>query len=172
MKEIKLTGNDLTRQQVIDVAYNNAKVAIDVSKLSKSRDYITNKVTQKKIIYGVTTGFGSNADKLIETKDTLDLQLNLLRSHACGVGTPFKKEIVRAIMVIRLNTLLRGNSGVQESTVRQLEFLLNNEIHPVIPEQGSVGASGDLCPLSHMALPLIGEGEMEDKGDTLNTVDF
>ena len=93
MKEIKLTGNDLTRQQVIDVAYNNAKVAIDVSKLSKSRDYITNKVTQKKIIYGVTTGFGSNADKLIETKDTLDLQLNLLRSHACGVGTPFKKEI-------------------------------------------------------------------------------
>ncbi|HNX06999.1 MAG TPA: aromatic amino acid lyase [Bacteroidales bacterium] len=172
MKEIKLNGNDLTRHQVIDVAFNNAKVAIDTSKLSKSRDYITNKVTQKKIIYGVTTGFGSNADKLIETKDTLDLQLNLLRSHACGVGNPFKKEIVRAIMVIRLNTLLRGNSGVQEGTVRQLEFLLNNEIHPVIPEQGSVGASGDLCPLSHMALPMIGEGEIEFKGNTFNTVDF
>ncbi len=161
MEKIILNGNDLTRHQVIDVAYNHARVTLDTSKISKSLDYITLKVKQKKIIYGVTTGFGSNADKLIETKDTVDLQLNLLRSHACGLGNPFSKEIVRAIMVIRLNTLLRGNSGVQKSTVDQLAFLLNNDIHPVIPEQGSVGASGDLCPLSHMALPLIGEGEIE-----------
>jgi len=169
---ITLTGNDLTRHQVIDVAYNHAKVSIDTSKISKSLDYITKKVNKKKIIYGVTTGFGSNADKLIETKDTVDLQLNLLRSHACGVGNNFSKEIVRAIMVIRLNTLLRGNSGVQKSTVDQLTFLLNNDIHPVIPEQGSVGASGDLCPLSHMALPLIGEGEVEYNDKEYSTADF
>jgi len=172
MDKIILNGNDLTRHQVIDVAFNNAKVAIDTSKISKSLDYITKKVNEKKIIYGVTTGFGSNADKLIETKDTVDLQLNLLRSHACGVGNPFSKEIVRAIMVIRLNTLLKGNSGVQKTTVEQLEFLLNNNIHPVIPEQGSVGASGDLCPLSHMALPLIGEGEVEYNGKEYATADF
>ena len=172
MVNIILNSNDLTRHQVIDIAYNHAKVSIDTSKISKSLNYITDKVKEKKIIYGVTTGFGSNADKLIETKDTVDLQLNLLRSHACGVGNPFSKEIVRAIMVIRLNTLLRGNSGVQKSTVDQLAFLLNNDIHPVIPEQGSVGASGDLCPLSHMALPLIGEGEVEYDGTEYSTSDF
>ncbi len=160
MGSILLNGNDLTREQVIEIAINNAHVSTDVSKLANSRDYIVNKVQDLKIIYGVTTGFGSNADKMIEEKDTLQLQLNLLRSHACGVGNNFSTEIVRAIMAIRLNTLLKGHSGVQDSTVKQLEFLINNLIHPLIPEQGSVGASGDLCPLSHMALPLIGEGEV------------
>lgn len=164
MNKITLNGTELQRHQVIEVAYNHARVSIDTSKINSSLDYITKKVKEKKIIYGVTTGFGSNADKMIEEKDTLDLQVNLLRSHACGVGNDFSKEIVRAIMVIRLNTLLMGNSGVQKSTVDQLAFLLNNDIHPVIPEQGSVGASGDLCPLSHMALPLIGEGEVTFTG--------
>ena len=172
MDNIVLNGTDLTRQQVIDIAYKQARVAINTEKTGKSLDYITKKVKEKKIIYGVTTGFGSNADKLIKTEDTVDLQLNLLRSHACGMGNPFSKEIVRAIMAIRLNTLLRGNSGVQESTINQLAFLLNNDIHPVVPEQGSVGASGDLCPLSHMALPLIGEGEIEYKGKIYATEDF
>lgn len=161
MNKIILNGNDLKRQEVIDVACNHARVFIDSSKINESLNYITQKVKEKKIIYGVTTGFGSNADKMINEKDAIDLQLNLLRSHACGVGNNFTEEIVRAIMVIRLNTLLKGHSGVQQSTVDQLAFLLNNDIHPVIPEQGSVGASGDLCPLSHMALPLIGEGEIE-----------
>src|SRR5437773_582488 len=103
MSKIILNGNNLTRHQVIDVAYNNAKISIDTSNISKSLKYIIDKVNKKKIIYGVTTGFGSNADKLIATEDTVDLQLNLLRSHACGVGNNFSKEIVRAIMVIRLN---------------------------------------------------------------------
>lgn len=169
---VLLNGYELTREQVIDIAMHNAKVSIDISKINDSLDYIRTKIKQKKIIYGVTTGFGSNADKMIEEKDTLDLQTNLLRSHACGIGDNFSKEIVRAIMTIRLNTLLKGYSGIQESTVRQLEFLLNHNIHPVIPEQGSVGASGDLCPLSHMALPLIGEGEVEYNGDIKNTADF
>ncbi|MCL2073709.1 MAG: aromatic amino acid lyase [Marinilabiliaceae bacterium] len=172
MAKIKLNGSNLTRHEVIDVAYNHARFRIDTSKLNKSLEYIKEKVNGGKIIYGVTTGFGSKADTLIKKEEAVDLQLNLLRSHACGIGKPFSKEIVRAIMVIRLNTLLKGNSGVQQKTVKQLAFLLNNDIHPVIPEQGSVGASGDLCPLSHMALPLIGEGEMEYKGKVYTTKDF
>lgn len=160
MAQVNLNGNKLTRGEVIDVAFNHAKVEIDSSNLKNSLDYI-NAVAGKKIVYSITTGFGSNADKPIPLSKAKELQVNLLRSHACGIGNPFSKEIVRAIMVIRLNTLLKGNSGVQESTVEQLKFFLNNNIHPVIPEQGSVGASGDLCPLSHMALPLIGEGDVE-----------
>ena len=171
-KTITLNGDNLTRQDVIDIAYSHARVELDTQKIEKSRAYITEKVKRKKVIYGVTTGFGYNADKQIEPEDAVRLQINLLRSHACGMGKPFAKEIVRAIMVIRLNTLLQGNSGVQKTTVDQLAFLLNNDIHPVIPEQGSVGASGDLCPLSHMALPLIGEGEIEYKGKIYSTADF
>lgn len=170
--KVKLNGESLTRQQVIDVALYNYKVEIDTSKIEKSRQHIVQKVQQKKIIYGVTTGFGSNIDKMIGTEDTLKLQVNLLRSHATGVGKPFSKEIVRAIMLIRLNTLLKGYSGVQKSTVAQITFLLNHQIHPVILEKGSVGASGDLCPLSHMALPLIGEGEIEFQGKVYQTIDF
>jgi histidine ammonia-lyase len=169
---VLLTGDTLTREEVINVAISNYIVEIDTSKLSASLDYITDKVKRNKIVYGVTTGFGSNTNKMIQSEDALELQINLLRSHACGVGKPFSREIVRAIMVIRLNTLLKGYSGVQESTVQQLAFLINNKIHPVIPEKGSVGASGDLCPLSHMALPLIGEGEIEYNGETFTTEDF
>ncbi len=169
---VKLDGNSLTRNEVINIAINNYLVEIDTSKIAASLNYIAKKVDDKKIIYGVTTGFGSNTDKMIEQKDTLQLQLNLLRSHACGVGKPFSIEIVRAIMAIRLNTLLKGYSGVQESTVKQIGFLLNNNIHPVIPEKGSVGASGDLCPLAHMALPLIGEGKIEYYGKTYKTEKF
>jgi histidine ammonia-lyase len=172
MDKIILNGKDLQRQQVIDVAYDHARVSIDTGKINESLEYINKKVKEKKIIYGVTTGFGSNAGIMIGEKDAIDLQLNLLRSHACGFGKNFSKEISRAIMVIRLNTLLKGNSGVQKSTVEQLAFLLNNDIHPLIPEQGSVGASGDLCPLSHMALPLIGEGEVEYRGKEYLTAEF
>ena len=170
--KINLDGESLTRQQVIEVAIHNYKVEINTLKIKKSQTYISKKVKQNKIIYGVTTGFGSNVDKMIKRKDALDLQVNILRSHATGVGKPFSKEIVRAIMLIRLNTLLKGYSGVQKSTVRQIAFLLNHNIHPVIPEKGSVGASGDLCPLSHMALPLIGEGEIEYLDKVCKTEDF
>ena len=172
MKTIILNGNNLTKQEVTDIAYNRRKVRIDTKNLKTGLDYIEEAVAGNKIIYGVTTGFGSNADIKINSKDAARLQINLLRSHACGVGDNFPAEIVRAIMAIRLNTLLRGHSGIRESTVKQLEFMLNHEIHPVIPEQGSVGASGDLCPLSHMALPLIGEGEIEYDGKEYLTKDF
>lgn len=172
MESIILNGSDLTRHQVIDIAFNYAKVSIDTSKIEKSRKYIEQKVADGSIVYGVTTGFGSNVDKHIKVEQAEELQVNLLRSHACGVGDYFPIETSRAIMAIRLNTLLKGFSGIRLETVKQLEFLINNNIHPLIPEQGSVGASGDLCPLSHMALPLIGEGEIEYNGKHWSTEDF
>ncbi len=172
MEKIVLNGSDLSRHQVIDIAYNNRQISIDVSKIEKSRKYIESKVADGSIVYGVTTGFGSNVDKQIKAEQAEELQVNLLRSHACGVGEYFSPEISRAIMAIRLNTLLKGFSGIREVTVRQLEFLINNRIHPLIPEQGSVGASGDLCPLSHMALPIIGEGEIEYNGQHWQTEEF
>ncbi len=172
MESIILNGSDLTRHQVIEIAFNYAKVSIDTSKIEKSRKYIEQKVADGSIVYGVTTGFGSNVDKHIKVEQAEELQVNLLRSHACGVGEYFPIETSRAIMAIRLNTLLKGFSGIRLETVKQLEFLINNNIHPLIPEQGSVGASGDLCPLSHMALPLIGEGEIEYKGKHWKTEDF
>lgn len=172
MEKIILNGSDLSRHQVIDVAFSGKQISIDVSKIEKSRKYIESKVADGSIVYGVTTGFGSNVDKQIKAEQAEELQVNLLRSHACGVGEYFSPEISRAIMTIRLNTLLKGFSGIREITVRQLEFLINNRIHPLIPEQGSVGASGDLCPLSHMALPLIGEGEIEYMGKHYKTEDF
>lgn len=172
MKKVKLNGSELSISQVIDIALNNANVEIDTSKLAKSRNFVEEKVKSGSIVYGITTGFGSNVDKQISAENAEELQVNLLRSHACGVGEYFSVEISRAVMAIRLNTLLKGFSGIRETTVRQLEFLINNNIHPLIPEQGSVGASGDLCPLSHMALPLIGEGEVEYKGKHWKTEDF
>ncbi len=169
MKTVNLNGENLTFEQVVSVALNNALVEIDTSKLAKSRQFIVDKVKNNEVVYGVTTGFGANVDKIINLQNAEQLQVNLLRSHACGIGEGFPKHIVRAIMLIRLNTLLKGFSGVQTSTVEQIKLYLNKQIHPLIPQQGSVGASGDLCPLAHMALPLIGESYAEFEGKTLPT---
>ncbi|MDX1903889.1 MAG: aromatic amino acid ammonia-lyase [Thermonemataceae bacterium] len=165
MPLIELNGNQLDIATLVKVARQQAKVAIaseSYQRIEKSRSYIEEQVKAKKIIYGVTTGFGANASKVIDDyEEAKELQKNLLISHASGVGEYFSKEIVRAIMLIRLNTLLAGFSGVRKETVDFLCMLLNENIHPRIPSQGSVGASGDLCPLAHMALAVIGEGEIE-----------
>ncbi|PKQ68579.1 HAL/PAL/TAL family ammonia-lyase [Raineya orbicola] len=169
---VVLNGNKLSLNEVIQVAWQGAEVKIAnecYAKIQKSRDFIHKQVSEKKIIYGVTTGFGANASKVIEDYEIAKkLQKNLLLSHACGVGKPFSSEIVRAIMLIRLNTLLAGYSGVKVETINLLAHLLNLRIHPVIPSQGSVGASGDLCPLAHMALVLIGEGFAEVEGQIVS----
>jgi histidine ammonia-lyase len=169
---IMLNGQNLTIDQVIKVATEYVKVEIATDALEdviESQIFITNQVELGKIVYGVTTGFGINADKIIAKKDASKLQRNLLMSHACGVGRPFEEAIVRAVMVIRLNTLLAGHSGVRLETIRLLQQFLNYQIHPVIPIQGSVGASGDLCPLAHMSIPLMGEGRVVFEGQTLVT---
>jgi histidine ammonia-lyase len=117
-----------------------------------------------EVVYGITTGFGDLASVKISPRDRRVLQENLLRSHACGVGTPYPVDVTRAIMLLRINTLSRGHSGISHATLSGLVALLNAGIHPVIPCQGSVGASGDLCPLSHLAIALLGDGEAEFGG--------
>lgn len=127
-------------------------------------DFVAERARSGDAIYGVTTGFGSNRDTAIAPEDAELLQLNLLRSHACGVGEPLPTSVVRGMMLLRISALVHGHSGVRLETLERLADFLNESIHPVIPEHGSVGASGDLCPLAHMALPLVGDGEVEVDG--------
>lgn len=172
---VTLNGHDLTSHDLILVAREGAIVTIDelaLTNVKRSQELIERKVAEGKIIYAVTTGFGANAGTVIkDSEEARELQNNLLRSHACGVGAFFPTDIVRAIMCIRLNTLLAGHSGIKIDTVTLLKDLLNAGIHPNIPSQGSVGSSGDLCPLSHMALVLIGEGDVEYRGQQMSATE-
>lgn len=173
MKTIIITGEDLTIEQTIEVAHLKTQIALgDLEKVRQSVEYINRKVANNEVIYGVTTGFGPNADKIIAPEHAKQLQINLLRSHSAGVGKNFPSATVRAIMLIRLNTLLKGFSGVRVETVELLRDFINYEIHPLVPEQGSVGASGDLCPLSHIALALAGEGYVEYRGKEYKTAEL
>ena len=187
MQTILLDGNSLTRDHVIAVARHGANVALDDAQLAqvqRAADFLADKVSCGEPIYGVTTGFGSNADKLLgahrardelpggnpETPDgTLleELQHNLVITHAVCVGKPFGADVVRAMLAIRINTLMRGHSGVRVATLKALVELLNRDVVPVIPEKGSVGASGDLAPLSHLAIVLLGGGEAFYKGERI-----
>jgi histidine ammonia-lyase len=178
MQTILLDGNSLTRDQVAAIA-RGARVKLDAAQLAHVRraaDFLADKVSCGEPIYGVTTGFGSNADKLLGAhrlrdelpggnpeprSDTLmeELQHNLVITHAVCVGEPFDPGVVRAMLGIRINTLMRGHSGIRVSTLEALAELLNRDVIPVIPQKGSVGASGDLAPLSHLAIVLLGGGE-------------
>jgi histidine ammonia-lyase len=179
MQTILLDGNSLTREQLVAVACNGIDVALDAAQLvhvQRAADFLADKVSCGEPIYGVTTGFGSNADKLLgahRARDELpggnpepraetlleELQHNLVITHAVCVGEPFDAPVVRAMLAIRINTLLRGHSGIRVSTLQALTDLLNRGVIPVIPCKGSVGASGDLAPLSHLAIVLLGGGE-------------
>ena len=177
---ILLDGNSLTRAHLVAVAREGAAVALDTAGLvqvQRAADFLANKVSCGEPTYGVTTGFGSNADKLLgahRVRDELpggdtqshadgtlleELQHNLIITHAVCVGKPLSAEVVRAMLVIRINTLMRGHSGIRVSTLEALAAMLNAGIVPVVPEKGSVGASGDLAPLSHLAIVLLGGGE-------------
>lgn len=170
-ERIYLNGNSLNIAQVIAVAHRKAEVIIDydlvLDKIKASRQFIEDKVAANEIIYGVTTGFGPLVNTKIKPEDAITLQKNLLISHATGVGKPLDTSIVRAIMLIRLNTFLQGHSGVRLVLIEHLKDYINLQIHPIIPAQGSVGASGDLCPLSHLGSALIGYGKVEYKGEIL-----
>lgn len=171
---VTLSGSSLTLRELVDVARNRAKVTLSPDSLknvARARECVESRIKSGDTFYGINTGFGALAEVRIAADQLTQLQLNLIRSHACGVGTPLNAETVRAIMVLRLQTMLRGNSGVREATLRQMEFFLNNDIHPVVPSQGSVGACGDLAPLAHLALALIGEGHVEWRGETKPTAE-
>lgn len=166
-----LNGNSLTIEDVYNVAFKGEKVEISpetIILLRKSRKELENHQLTKTI-YGVNTGFGILANKKVSPEKIEELQFNIVRSHAAGVGDPLTSELVRAIMVIRANSLCKGYSGVRPVVVERIVDFLNHGITPVVPEQGSVGASGDLAPLAHIALALLGEGEVFYKGEKLAT---
>lgn len=169
---ITLTGHSLTFSEVDRVVNHLETVTIAeeaVKRVKENRHVVEEKIAAKQTMYGINTGFGKFSDVIIEDDDLGDLQLNLIRSHACGVGAPFSESISRAMMLLRANTLLRGYSGARIDVVEQLIRFINAQIHPVIPEQGSLGASGDLAPLAHLTLALIGEGEVFYKGERMPT---
>jgi histidine ammonia-lyase len=162
MKIVTLNGEHLSLEQVLDVAEGKAKVKISPSvktRMERSRHFIEKALRKGEKIYGVTTGFGLLSDQLIDRSQIEDLQRNLIRSHSVGVGPLFDEVTVRAIMLLRANVLAMGYSGVRVDVVKRLVEMINNGVHPLIPEQGSVGASGDLAPLAHLTSVLIGEGE-------------
>ncbi|MFC4762121.1 HAL/PAL/TAL family ammonia-lyase [Dyella koreensis] len=186
-KTVLLDGNSLTREQLVAVARQGLGVELDKAQLvrvQRAADFLADKVSCGEPTYGVTTGFGSNADKLLgahRLRDELpgghpdkpegtlldELQHNLIITHAVCVGKPFAEEVVRAMLVIRINTLMRGHSGIRVETLQALTALLNSGVVPVVPEKGSVGASGDLAPLSHLAIVLLGGGEAFYQGERM-----
>ena len=165
-----INGRDLTVEEVIRVCrgYEKVEIAPEAKEaVIKARNYIEKKLEEGAVIYGLTTGFGKFANVVISREEAEQLQKNLIISHTCAMGEPYETRYVRAAMLLRCNALSRGNSGIRLETIQTMIDMLNAGIHPVIPQKGSLGASGDLAPLSHIALALIGLGDVEYKGDTV-----
>jgi len=170
MPPVHLDGERLTLQDVERVARHGETVALDPAarpKVEAARRVIEAALAAERPIYGVSTGFGPLSDVFVGASDREALQRNLLRSHAIGVGDPIGEAETRATVLLRANVLAKGYSGVRPEVIDLLCELLNREVHPIIPERGSVGASGDLAPLAHLALVLIGEGEARYRGERL-----
>ncbi len=168
--DIILNGRDLTLEQVIRVARYGAQARLsdDASAaVRRARDYVDKKLGDGAVIYGLTTGFGKFSDTLVAPGDVAQLQRNLIISHACGMGGALPSEVVRAAMLLRCNALSRGNSGIRPQTLDTLVRMLNRGVHPIVPEKGSLGASGDLAPLAHIVLVMLGEGEAEYRGEVM-----
>ena len=164
---VTLDGSALTLESVAAVARRNEAAEVDaaaISRMRKSRDVVDRLASGDDPVYAVNTGVGYLSDQRVPAADIEQLQLNVVRSHACGVGDPLPADVVRAMMLIRANVLAKGFSGIRPVIARRMCGLLNKGVTPVVPSRGSVGASGDLAPLAHMALVLIGEGEAEHEG--------
>ena len=169
MRILRVDGNRLTLAELCAVADRTARMALSPAArraMHDSRRVVERAVRSGESVYGVTTGFGKFADVPIPRDQIASLQRNLVRSHAAGVGDPLSDRVVRAMMALRANALARGNSGIRVSTVESLLRMLAADILPIVPAQGSVGASGDLAPLAHLALALIGEGSVRVRGRT------
>ncbi|HUW08175.1 MAG TPA: histidine ammonia-lyase [Anaerolineae bacterium] len=167
MRSIELDGESLTIEQVVECARAepgmlSLSIGTDAQrKVERARDAVDRFLDRGDVIYGITTGFGAFKDKVIPRDQVRELQRNIIISHSVGVGKPFSNEVVRAMMLVRTNTLAKGHSGIRLQVLQMILALLERGVHPVVPRQGSLGASGDLAPLAHMALVLIGEGEAE-----------
>ncbi len=164
---MRVDGENLRVEDVIKVARYGERVEIDEGvreRVEKSRNIVEKILREKKPIYGVNTGFGELANIRIENDRVKELQENLIRSHSCGTGEALNEEVVRAIMLLRLNSLAKGFSGVRYELMEKIAEALNKKFYPYVPSQGSVGASGDLVQLAHVALSLMGEGEAFHEG--------
>ena len=169
-----LDGEHLTIEQVVTVAYADpGEVNLSLSaeaeaKVARARQAVEQFVAEGRVVYGITTGFGAFKDKLIPPDQARELQRNIIMSHAVGVGAPFPTAVVRAMMLIRANALAKGYSGIRLEVLRLLLSMIERGVHPIVPLQGSLGASGDLAPLAHMALVMIGLGEAEFGGERMS----
>ena len=171
---VTLDGMTLNTLDVFDVANENATVTIAenaMMRVGMARDVVDRIVDGNETVYGINTGFGSLVHTKISHDDVELLQLNLIRSHATGLGPTLSKEIVRAMMCVRLNSLVKGHSGCHPDVINQLVDFINHSITPIVPRIGSLGASGDLAPLSHLACALVGEGRVEFNGEVIGAMD-
>jgi histidine ammonia-lyase len=167
---LELDGQSLTLEEVARVARGEAEVSLAASarvRVEASRRTVERIVAESRVVYGVNTGFGKLSDVTVPADELRELQLNLVRSHSCGLGPPLSAEETRALMLLRANVLAKGFSGARAVVVETLLALLARGVHPVVPELGSVGASGDLAPLAHLALCCVGEGEAVYGGERM-----
>src|SRR5688572_7513604 len=158
---IQLDGESLTLEHLTSIADDAEQVSLAgpaAERVDRARRVVDGKAAGDAAVYGINTGFGALAETAIPRDQLGALQLNLLRSHAAGVGAPLPVRAVRASMALRANVLAKGFSGIRRETLEALITLLNRRVHPIVPSRGSVGASGDLAPLAHLALVLVGEG--------------
>jgi histidine ammonia-lyase len=169
----ELGQEELSATKVVDLSQSeNPKVNIpqeSIDRLNRFRKLVEDKLGLEERFYGINTGFGYLSNISIEEDKLAELQINLIRSHACGVGEFTEAKVVRSLMVLRLHTFLKGHSGISKRAVDTLSAMLKHDILPVIPKQGSVGASGDLAPLAHLALGILGEGKCHYKGELVKT---
>ena len=169
MSTVTIQPTGINPADVLTVARGSAKVVLDpatVEAMATSRAIVDGIEAAGRPVYGVSTGFGALANTFIAPERRAELQHALIRSHAAGVGAPMPREVVRAMMLLRVRSLALGRSGVRPLVAEALVDLLNHEITPWVPEHGSLGASGDLAPLAHCALVLLGEGWVLDKSGT------
>ncbi|MED4581702.1 histidine ammonia-lyase [Brevibacillus choshinensis] len=168
---LKMDGNHLGIEEVVSIARNGVRIELTADALEnvrQSRNMVEQIIKEQRVVYGITTGFGKFSDVMISGDDVSNLQENLIMSHACGMGEPYPLEVVRSMMALRINALAKGFSGIREETLLHLVELCNRGVHPIIPQQGSLGASGDLAPLAHMVLVMLGKGEAEVNGQRLS----
>ena len=171
METIILTGQTLTLDEVVLVCRQDAPVALSEEakqNIIESRKVVDQIIEEERVVYGVTTGFGKFSDVVINADECKLLQTNLIITHAVGAGEPFAREIARGILLLRINNLAKGYSGARMETVQTMVDMLNKGVTPVVPQKGSLGASGDLAPLSHVVLPMLGLGQAEYQGEVLD----
>lgn len=166
---VEIDGASLTLEQVAEVADGaGVSLAADAKpRIERARRFVEDIVSRGEVVYGINTGFGALSEVTIPPEKLRELQVNLVRSHSCGVGDPLPERVVRAMMLQRANVLAKGYSGCRIEVIEVLLRMLNSGVHPVIPSRGSVGASGDLAPLAHLALVVIGEGEAVYRGQRM-----